>query len=510
MPVYRASSCSQFRIRQAHFRAVLWNLLILVWALVGVTSVAFAPELGLSDPQRVSAKNGRPPQSQPPGPVQSHPDAGTSAYRARDKYDRAAVFNVGPASGPVWIGGLEDHVGGSDYRTPPATSEVTGEVAYEPSRADGDPTTDGPWGQRPSQQHAVSESLRWLRDHQDEAGFWCPATFGQSTLRKRASRTGNLSSGGSKLADTGSPAARIETTSQVLLHFVSCGYDHKDGEFRMTCRLALGWLKEQCLEYGSIGDWRGESVRGQAWATMALAAVAESSGDPKVGRLAERALQHLLNARIPASGWGLRFQEGAADVISTALAREAIVACSEAGIELDPQIPLRDSRSFLWLMCQGEGPGLILRYSAAEADAPGHAGMILEAAWLASMRATDSVILESPTAIEIARRLTLPESVPKWAPGSVDVLYWWFGARALYRTGKAAFRVWNDVVPEMLRAQQRGFTADEQTTSAADLDEFGSWDVADSFGTRTGRVGSTAICGLTLSEQYRYARLLGE
>jgi len=490
---------------------MLWNLLFLVWALVGVMTVAFAPELGIAAAPGDGASATLQLRTKP-----ALDDARWALHQTQRDLSPGTIEMHGAVHQAGFV--VEGQAGAQR-----GLGQAVASVSTEESSAveSGDiPSADieeDPDGEYTRVQHAARQrfhdlsraALHWLKDHQDRAGFWCPATFGESSTRSGAVRSCNLRAIESLASDTGQESARIEATALALLHFVDCGYDHKEGNFKTACRNAILWLRGQMFEDGNVGDWRGDSVRTQAWATLALAEVYGLSADPALRPLVERSLQFLLDARIASSGWGLRYRSGEADVISTALAREAIHIAALAGIELVTEIALRDSRSFLWQMCQGDGEQMTLRYSASAATAPGHCRGLAEAAWLATMLVHQSVSTESPTAMEIARRLTISENLPQWRLGQVDTFYWWFACRALYQMGSAPADAWFEPMRKVLRDHQRGCTATDEAVNATErtLDEFGSWDVADAFGARTGRVGVTAICGLVYSQLHRFERL---
>jgi hypothetical protein len=89
----------------------------------------------------------------------------------------------------------------------------------------------------------------------------------------------------------------------------------------------------------------------------------------------------------------------------------------------------------------------------------------------------------------------------RWPPGATpgadrDYYLWYNCTLAMFQAGGEPWTKWNDCVRDTIIKLQRPATAGC---------EHGSWDPADRWGNRGGRIYSTALAALTLEVYYRYA-----
>ena len=89
----------------------------------------------------------------------------------------------------------------------------------------------------------------------------------------------------------------------------------------------------------------------------------------------------------------------------------------------------------------------------------------------------------------------LASKPPKWEPGHVDAVYWYFGTYAMYQMGGAHWTNWSRALGTLLEHQRRDGNA------AGSWDPVGVWDVTG------GRVFVTALDTLSLEASAREAKL---
>lgn len=369
---------------------------------------------------------------------------------------------------------------------------------------------------RPCHERPEPATLAWLRQHQNSAGYWCPRDYRQDSTRNGAAFAGNLAVGGKVLAEAGSDSARVEATAQALLTFAGSGYDHKEGDYKQTCRMAILWLRSQLVPSGCVGTAPRPRVREQAFAAAAMSEMYGLSGDIALKPIAESMLEYLLWMRRPGSGWGESIS-GEPNVLDTTLAIFAIKTARMAGLEPASEEAYREAREFLSSMVVEEGDGRchvrFNRFLRAPVGPDGvglkHGLPVCEAAWVVSMLFTGQADLNSPQLQALAAVLCAEENKPRWEAGRIDYLYWWLATSALFQVGGKKWSLWEGEVSKLLLNRQRGYTDDEKRMEASreTLDEYGSWDPIEASCAETGRVGATALAGLTLQIYFRYLRL---
>ena len=149
----------------------------------------------------------------------------------------------------------------------------------------------------PRRPHAerTKAALEWLKDHQNPAGFWSCTGFSDDSTRINAAKTYNIEfvAPGDKNGDKGWEATcDIGLTGLSLLAFVGAGYDHKDGEYKLTCRNAIIYLKGVQTPDGCFGPKEDDHfVYNHAICTMAMAEAYGLSGDALLKPLVDRAVK---------------------------------------------------------------------------------------------------------------------------------------------------------------------------------------------------------------------------
>ncbi len=350
-------------------------------------------------------------------------------------------------------------------------------------------------------------SLSWLAHHQNVHGFWSAAGFAHNSCRAGALATHGSSddSLGVEQADSGTANADLAVTSLALLSYIGAGYDHKDGDFKRSCREALKWLRKQ---QDDVGFTCARGTRDHALATMALCETYGLSGDQVFKPIAESAVQQLLKQRHSQSGWGEQVW-GEADMISTTYAILALKTARMSGLEVKYKLP--GLGEYLDALADDKGN---IRYSYWRATPFGseREGFmrppVCAAAWMLSALLTGHCGLNDPRIKACAELLTQESNLPAWQRGRIDLEYWWLGSLAMYQQGGTPWEAWEKAMTTALLDNQRGFTELDKKrrwTDARKLDEHGSWDAEDVWND-DGRVSTTALASLCLEVYYRLRR----
>jgi len=292
-----------------------------------------------------------------------------------------------------------------------------------------------------------------------------------------------------------------------LLTYVGAGYDHKEGDYRATCRQALLWMRKHQLADGSFDN--ANDLRDTALAAQALCDCYGLSGDMIVKKLADKAVAHLLSRRTPGSGWGLQ-STSRPDAISTGYAILVVKTALVAGLEFDYQETLRDAAKFMEGLVP-EDPDADIRYSADYESPPGVSGRapVASACWVFVMLFSGKYEPNNKTLKRRADRLIDADCLPAWEAGRVDFEYWWMASLALYQVGGSRWKAWQKPLSTSLLRNQRGYREVEKGLTKADIDEHGSWDSVDKWNSGCGRVECTALAALSMEIYYRYLRLEG-
>jgi hypothetical protein len=172
-------------------------------------------------------------------------------------------------------------------------------------------------GGRPEKEGRTRAALEWLKDHQNPEGYWSGTTFSDDSVRTNAQKTYNIDfvAPGDPNGDKGwELTADIGLTGLALLAFVGAGYDHKEGDYRTTCRLAIKYLRQRQDNDGCFGPKEDDHfVYNHSICAMAVAEAYGLSLDPVLKPMADKAVEFILKAQNPGFGWRYGVQPGIND-----------------------------------------------------------------------------------------------------------------------------------------------------------------------------------------------------
>jgi hypothetical protein len=330
---------------------------------------------------------------------------------------------------------------------------------------------------------AVERALLWLAKHQDKDGRWDAAIGapGDDDFTVHCP-PGDICSGPCYYWE-----ADTAMTGLALLTYLGAGYTHHEGKHATTVDKGLRFL---LATQKPDGDLRGESVAVgmycHAMASLALCEAYALTGDPALRGPVERAVSFIVNARAT-DHMAWRYEPHARSGDTSILGWIILVlkSAKETGIAV-PSETRSGAIRWLTLVSDGRRGGLAM-YRPNEKVTP----TMTAEAWVC--RQFLGVGGPGPASEEAAAYLL--QHGPNRDP--YNLYYWYYGTLSMYQHGGDDWEQWNAVVRDRIVSQQRdsGHQA-------------GSWDPDDSeWGTRGGRIYSTALATLTLEVYYRYLRL---
>ncbi|MBM3981491.1 MAG: terpene cyclase/mutase family protein [Planctomycetes bacterium] len=288
----------------------------------------------------------------------------------------------------------------------------------------------------------------------------------------------------------------VGTTALALLPFLGAGQTHKPtvgNKYQKAVQAGLAYLIKACATPGPNAGRASTSATQQALAALTLCEAYGLTFDPAVRPHAQATLNYLHKAQAKDGGWAEG--DGASDLAVTGWVIQALDAGRLGGLVVDDRV-VKNAVKFLDARATGEqkaafgttsdkgakpgttatATGLLCRYLIDEWRAA-HAGMTEGAAGLA-----------------------------KNPPGAKDrdALYVYHASWVLLHCGGDRWREWNEG-PKGSNGT-RDLIAGAQHRKTDDAKLLGSWDAdAGAFGTKYGRIGTTALNLLALEVYYRHA-----
>lgn len=385
----------------------------------------------------------------------------------------------------------------------------------------------GPETKFPEQTKAA---LDWLKDHQNKEGHWSATTFSDDTSRKGARKTHNIEfvQPGYRTGDTGwEGVVDVGLTGLSVLAFTGAGYDHKESKeyrnpYKDTLRRAAIYLMRVQRNDGAFGAMDDDaSIYNHAICTMAMVELYLLSSDQKLYSYCDRAIQFLLAQQNPGMGWRYDARRQENDTSVTGWMVLTLHTCEMAGFKFDKAKVYADADAWFKLVTVD-----VKGYPQVGYDAPGNGCSRLRTAidTYDSVPSMDAIYvmsslfmgtsdLRDPTVQSLAKVCTQPENLPKWELNKLDYYYWYYASNALFQVGGANWQRWEQGVSATVLKHQRGWHDKDRAANlitAQTLDEHGSWDPVDAWGSVGGRVYATAINTLTLQTWTRYQKLFGD
>ena len=368
-------------------------------------------------------------------------------------------------------------------------------------------------------------ALDWLKDHQNREGYWSAANFGEDSSRKNAKHTYNIDfvEVGKAGGDAGwDSTCDVGLTGLSILAFTGAGYDHRSPGYGATLRNAAIWLRKVQDNDGCFGSKEDDHfVYNHAIATMAMAELFGLSSDRVYKPICERAVDFILKSQNPGLGWRYGIQPKDNDTSVTGWMVLTLHTCEAAGLHFDSSKCYADAAEWFDLMTVD-----VAGYPKTGYDTPGSNNSRLRSAQgtydnnpsmdaicTMSMLFMGKRDLNDREIKSLAKTCIEKDFLPQWEHGKLDYYYWYYASLSLYQLGGSLWDQWEKAMVKTLIGHQRGFAeADRELglTTKEVLDEHGSWDPVDAWGSAGGRVYATALNALTLETYYRYQRTNGK
>ena len=317
---------------------------------------------------------------------------------------------------------------------------------------------------------AVDAGLLWLAKAQERDGRW------------------NCKKWGGGDHDAG-------MTGLALLAFLGAGYTHLKGRYRATVLRGLRWLQADQKPDGRFGF---RTFYEQGIAAMAVCEAYALTRSPKLGRMAQRAVGHI--CRVQPSHGGFRYKgpapKGEGDLSVTGWQIMAIKSAIASGLDV-PGHTVDRTRTFLRNSWRGYGKSCYI---------VGNKGPGGPAVWAIGMLGRQFIGGDYDTDIRQCADALLAHARSK--DGGVgkgrgklvgDLYYTYYSVLAMYQRGGDDWTQWNKLFRyRLVKAQTHALYSKGRYVR-------GSWNPANHvWGSRGGRVYSTAMAILSLEVYYRF------
>jgi hypothetical protein len=330
---------------------------------------------------------------------------------------------------------------------------------------------------------AVAAGLAWLAKQQKPDGSW--------------------------VFDGQSKAEVTAATGLTLLAFLGAGESHTgDGKYARGVKLGVNWLVKNVpvagRDAGKFADTR--DMYAQGIGTLALAEAYALSKDRALRAPAQAAVNYLQKAQAPNGSWGYGAnQNGDTSVVGWQI--QALHAARLGNdLVVDPRV-VKKAVEFLDTVAAGERKE---KYGYKD-KAGAAAGTSLTAVGLWCRHSVDNWREDSPGMIAgvaglMDRAPGGTTAKPRGAKPPLDLYFYYYATQVVFRFGGDEWRDWNEG-PRGANGNRKGGMRDwlvelQNTKVGANQ---GSWDPDRAFiGMHCGRLGTTALCLLTLETYYRY------
>jgi len=416
--------------------------------------------------------------------------------------------------------------------------------------------------ERPSGTHPerVDAALQWLADHQNPAGHWSATNFLNDSIRiKRATpaavtrtidfRDHMAKMRGSGDSDTGHEAFNTGLTGLALLAFVTEGITHKganEGHARFSRtvhRATMAVMASQDAEgcFGARDD--EEFVYSHAICTMALAELYDLTLSPVIRGRAQRGVDFIIRCQNPGQGWRYGVQPKENDTSVTAWMVLALKSAKGAGLAFDQDASYAGAEAWFTKATGRDDSG----YQKTGYDRPAggnsrfsiaaqydmnpsmDACAVMSRLFMGTASTGDALVRQQAQNMIAAPAAWTIGGDESNGPWKIDMYYWYYASLALFQLGDSYWKPWErELIQPVLLKHQRGYHPKDVAAYGKQvansvvtfkdgtenpeagrwiLDEHGSWDPLDPWGSAGGRVYSTAINALTLQVYYRYNKI---
>ncbi len=316
---------------------------------------------------------------------------------------------------------------------------------------------------------SVDGALEWLARHQEPEGHWDADKHG------------------------GTASADVGVTGLALLALMGGGNTTRKGEYRRNVLRGTQALIRLQAKDGGIAGAKGGKVNMycHSIATIALCEAYGRARDERVGLAARLAVNFLCKAVNPDGGWRYTPNCGESDMSVSAWCVQALKTAKLAQIKFDHAVYSR-SLSFVDSVtndgASSDSTGAVGYMFSRGEGGSGHPALTAAGMMVRQFSGTGvkSHLLVKGAAM--TRR-----QVPSWS--RQDFYLWYYATYAMHNMGGEHRVWWNRRIRDVL-VENQCKTGDDE----------GSWDYEKArWGTRGGRVYTTALGALCLEVYYRYS-----
>jgi hypothetical protein len=323
----------------------------------------------------------------------------------------------------------------------------------------------------------LARALRWLALHQEEDGSWSNAKYG----------------GG------GHEATDVSVTAMATLAFLADGNSFKYGEYRTNVRKAVQWLLTRQAENGSIGPHKYEA----AISTMAMAEAYAMTGEAKLLKSAQKAVDWAVSSQCAAGGWDYKPSSQRNDTSVAGWWTMAIKSAKTAGLHVPYETFEKAAEYFKRAtVCEYDSAKTIYATENASsiADIGGATSKAPAAGRLVAVSLCCLQFLGQPRndpQVRAALGTTLANLTP--AKGNCDFYGWYYGTLGVLQAGRNS-NSWDE-----WRVPLQKYLNGAQVRTGSCRENKGSWNPeTDAYGAAWGRVGQTALGALMIEASWRY------
>ncbi len=393
----------------------------------------------------------------------------------------------------------------------------------------------------------LDAALQWLADHQSPDGRWSATKFAEDSIRTKrgAAVTGTIDFGdqmvemlGTPNRDIGQESMTPGLTGLAMLALFTDGSTHKRGKYARNLGRGTRYIMGLQDIEGCFGPRDEEEfVYNHAVCTMALANLQAMAPDPRLKRSVQRGVDFIVRCQNAGMGWRYGIQPRENDSSITSWMLLALRNAKHAGAEFLEDEVYKGANNWYNAATGTDSDGnLRVGYirpqfgSARLSHATKYNCMLAIDAASAVARLTTELCTVNDQVIKDQCGLFLKE-LPRWyqadgessGPWHIDFYYWHFATEALYQTRSDGWNDWaNAIIEPVLAKFQRGWhpkdvakfgdkvqglayvragpvEAENPDAGRWILDEHGSWDPIDPWGSVGGRIYSTALNAMTLA-----------
>ncbi|MEJ5277439.1 MAG: prenyltransferase/squalene oxidase repeat-containing protein [Thermogemmata sp.] len=329
---------------------------------------------------------------------------------------------------------------------------------------------------------AVGRGLAWLAKQQRTDGSW--------------------------IFDEGRKNEVIAATGLALAAFLGAGETHKHAKkYRANVERGLQYLMRNCPVSGpNAGKFIGaQTMYAQAIGTLALCEAYGMTKDPALKPYAQAAINFIIRAQAADGSWGYS-PNSPGDTSIVGWQIQALQAARlSKDIVVDPRC-IKKAIEFLDKVGAGSRKTMY-GYNQAAGAAPGTA---LTAVGLLCRYYVDGWGPDNAAMAEGVQGL-LQRNPPRYSSKALgNMYYYYYATQVVHFFEGEAWKTWNEGPKDPQTGKRTGGMRDWLINLQVTKDgpNYGSWDPDNSWmGRETGRLGTTAMCVMTLEVYYRHMPL---